>query len=232
MVALLLPAVQAAREAARRAQCTNNLKQIGLAMHNYHSAYNHFPAAAITDDDGKPLLSWRVAILPYIEQAAALRAVPPRRALGQPAQQDADRPDAAGLRLPERHLSNRATTGYRVFVGEGAAFDLRRTGQHRRASPTAPRTRCSSSRPRSRSPGPSPRASRSTRTANPSDQTRLESSRGLQRRLRRRLGAVHRGRDQRDRPEGTDHPRRGRGHQRGLLLSAAGRGPARSGPGP
>jgi len=67
LVALLLPAVQAAREAARRAQAANNLKQIGLALHNYHFTYKKFPAN-ITDDDGKPLLSWRVAILPFIEQ--------------------------------------------------------------------------------------------------------------------------------------------------------------------
>ena len=68
LVALMLPAVQSAREAARRAQCTNNMKQIMLAMHNYHSANNIFPED-ITDKDGKPLLSWRVAILPYVEQA-------------------------------------------------------------------------------------------------------------------------------------------------------------------
>ena len=68
LLALLVPATGSAREAARRAQCVNNLKQIGLANHNYHSANNVFPMQAITDKDGKPLLSWRVAILPYIEQ--------------------------------------------------------------------------------------------------------------------------------------------------------------------
>jgi prepilin-type processing-associated H-X9-DG protein len=68
LIALLLPAVQAAREAARRAQCTNNLKQIALAMHNYASTYDCFPPAATYDGDGKPLLSWRVLILPYLEQ--------------------------------------------------------------------------------------------------------------------------------------------------------------------
>ena len=67
LIALLLPAVQSAREAARRAQCVNNIKQIMLAMHNYHSANNSFPRD-ITDKNGKPLLSWRVAILPYVEQ--------------------------------------------------------------------------------------------------------------------------------------------------------------------
>jgi hypothetical protein len=68
LVGLLLPAVQASREAARRMSSSNNLKQIGLAMHNYHAAFNRFPAAAITDANGEPLLSWRVAILPFVEE--------------------------------------------------------------------------------------------------------------------------------------------------------------------
>jgi hypothetical protein len=67
-VALLLPAVQQAREAARRAQCMNNLKQIGLALHNYHDAYGTFPPAYIPDETGKPMHSWRVLILPFLEQ--------------------------------------------------------------------------------------------------------------------------------------------------------------------
>ncbi len=67
---LLLPAVQSAREAARRMQSSNNLKQLALAMHNFHDAYKAFPATAGLDDNGKPLLSWRVAILPFIEQSA------------------------------------------------------------------------------------------------------------------------------------------------------------------
>ena len=70
LVALLLPAVQAAREAARRSQCTNNLKQIVLALHNYHDVYKCFPSAVLTDESGRPIRSWRVAILPFMEQQA------------------------------------------------------------------------------------------------------------------------------------------------------------------
>ena len=69
VVALLLPAVQQAREAARRTQDSNNLRMIGLAMHNYESTYQSFPARANYDKSGKPLLSWRVHLLPFLEQS-------------------------------------------------------------------------------------------------------------------------------------------------------------------
>ncbi len=57
LVALALPAVQAAREAARRTQSNNNLRQIGVSLHNYHDTYRAFPAGYNADADGKPLLS-------------------------------------------------------------------------------------------------------------------------------------------------------------------------------
>lgn len=70
LIALLLPAVQAARNAARRMQSMNHMKQIGLAMHHYHDINRHLPAQASLDKDGKKLLSWRVHLLPYLEQQA------------------------------------------------------------------------------------------------------------------------------------------------------------------
>ncbi len=70
LVALLLPAVQAAREAARRNSSLNNMKQIMLTLLNYESAYGNFPAHSSFDESGKPLLSWRVHVLPFLEQQA------------------------------------------------------------------------------------------------------------------------------------------------------------------
>lgn len=66
LVALLLPAVQAAREAARRTQCVNKLKQISLALHNFHDAQRHLPPGG----EKSTSLSWRVFILPYMEETA------------------------------------------------------------------------------------------------------------------------------------------------------------------
>lgn len=87
LIALLLPAVQQAREAARRTQCKNNLKQIGLALHNYESVYGILPHAmwgngvipcTTNQDNG---FGWMVSILPFIEQANLYQRINPQ---GQP----------------------------------------------------------------------------------------------------------------------------------------------------
>src|SRR5450432_1678919 len=70
LIALLLPAVQQAREAARRTQCKNNLKQMGLGLHNYHDTYNMFPPGALTaGGDNLWGMSWYIRILPNIDQS-------------------------------------------------------------------------------------------------------------------------------------------------------------------
>ena len=69
LVALLLPAVQAAREAARRMQCKNQLKQLGLAVHHYHDVFRQLPSGWVGDsDDGPPGWAWGSMILPFMEQ--------------------------------------------------------------------------------------------------------------------------------------------------------------------
>ncbi len=71
LVALLLPAVQAAREAARAAQCKNSMRQVGLALHNYHDTYFRLPPGWIGDaPEGTPGWGWMVSILPQLEQTA------------------------------------------------------------------------------------------------------------------------------------------------------------------
>jgi prepilin-type processing-associated H-X9-DG protein len=124
LLALLLPAVQAAREAARRAQCVNNEKQMALGLHNYSAVNGHFPPAAIRDQNGKPLLSWRVALLPFIEEGALYKEFK----LDEP--WDSPHNKALLARMPptyrcpsEPSPPNGTSTTYRVFVGPGTLFE-------------------------------------------------------------------------------------------------------------
>jgi prepilin-type processing-associated H-X9-DG protein len=122
LIALLLPAVQAARAAARRAQSSNNLKQIGLAMHNYHDAHGRLPARAAFDEQKSPLLSWRVQLLPYLDEGHLYRQFK----LDEPWDSEHNRQLIPRMPAVYRNPASATAPGktsYVVPVGEGTLFD-------------------------------------------------------------------------------------------------------------
>jgi prepilin-type processing-associated H-X9-DG protein len=124
LVALLLPAVQAAREAARRMQCSNNMKQIGIALHNYHDTYKTFPSVFIPDADGKPMHSWRVALLPFVGRQDIFQQYDFNKPWDSPENQA-----LSGLKVhayscpsdPQHEMST--TTSYMAVAGTGLGFE-------------------------------------------------------------------------------------------------------------
>ena len=121
-VGFVLPARAAPSEAAGRAQCVNDIKQIALAMHNFHSANNTFPPPAITDKDGKPLLSWRVTILPFLDQQALYNKFKLDEPWDSPHNKALIKEMPPLYLCPSRKQPEAGTTTYRVFVGEEAMF--------------------------------------------------------------------------------------------------------------
>jgi hypothetical protein len=121
--AAMTPSLSKIQEAAYVGQTQNNLKQIGLAMHNYHDTFNGLPAAAICDKKGKPLLSWRVAILPYVEQDNLYKQFK----LDEPWDSDHNKKLLEKMpkvyEIPAKVKHKPGMTHYRVFVGNGAMFD-------------------------------------------------------------------------------------------------------------
>jgi hypothetical protein len=119
---LLVPATQKAREAAQRTQSTNNLKQIGLALNNFAAAYQWFPAAAGCDKEGKPLLSWRVYILPFVEQQELYNSFK----LDEPWDSEHNKALIARMpivyRNPDLPQANEGKTNYLAVVGDNAAI--------------------------------------------------------------------------------------------------------------
>jgi prepilin-type processing-associated H-X9-DG protein len=121
LIALLVPGIGRIREAAVRVASGNNLKSIGLAMHNYHDTYNTLPPAALSGKDGRPLLSWRVLILPYLADPEA-EALYKEFHLDEPWDSAHNKPLLA--RMPKVYRSSDqgartdvTETHYRVFVG-------------------------------------------------------------------------------------------------------------------
>ena len=118
VVALVFPAIQRnPREAARRMQCSNNLKQIGLALHNYEQKYKMLPPAYTVDAEGKRLHSWRTLILPYLEEAALYAKVDFSKAWDDPANETVRSKKVPAYRCPSNQSSEGNTT-YLAIVGD------------------------------------------------------------------------------------------------------------------
>lgn len=127
LIALLLPAVQQAREAARRTQCRNNMKQIGLAYHNYHDAYDRFPACALVSVDfsgGSMVIrqarSWGTAILPYMDQGNAYNLYNQSLSCFDPLNAAAIKPVINGFMCP---TTPRATSLTEFTIPAGTPLD-------------------------------------------------------------------------------------------------------------
>jgi hypothetical protein len=123
MVALLAPAVKKAQEAARQAVSMNNLKQLALAFHMYHDVHNVFPASASYNKLGKPLLSWRVHLLPFLDQEKLYKEF----RLDEP--WDSEHNKKLIKRMPKvfissqnRNLSEEGKTTYLLPTGPNTAF--------------------------------------------------------------------------------------------------------------
>jgi hypothetical protein len=120
-LAATLPDSPYGRQVKQQTQQMMRLREIGLAMMNYESAHKRFPPAATVDDEGKPLLSWRVALLPYLEQAALYDSF----------KHDEPWDSEHNLKMLEVALpiygvagkENNGKTRLMVFVGEGAPFE-------------------------------------------------------------------------------------------------------------
>jgi prepilin-type N-terminal cleavage/methylation domain-containing protein len=142
LIGLLLPAVQKIREAANRMKCSNNLKQIGLAMHNYHVTYERFPAgytstAATLNGEGfGPGWGWGATLLPYIEQDNLFRQIDLSRDIADPVNAAArvkvlsvyrcpsDAPPRDTFVVPSEAGSSICEVAFANYVGVGGTFEV------------------------------------------------------------------------------------------------------------
>ena len=123
LTAVLLPAVSTAREAARRIECTNHLKQTGLALHCYHDTYRCLPAGWQWEATGRSAYGWAVALLPWLEQEAPYRLVDRNRPVGDYVNEPARAIDLPVLLCP----SDIALRQFELFPDDDLPWQLQST---------------------------------------------------------------------------------------------------------
>lgn len=121
VIAFFLPPVRRSREAARRTQCKNNLKQIALALHNYADVYHSLPPAYTVDANGKPLHSWRTLILPYFDEKLLYDKIDLTKAWDDPVNAEANRSIVQGYNCPSTSGLKNHTT-YMAVVTSNSCF--------------------------------------------------------------------------------------------------------------
>jgi prepilin-type N-terminal cleavage/methylation domain-containing protein/prepilin-type processing-associated H-X9-DG protein len=120
LIALLLPATRSVGPAGRRAQCTNSLKQIAVALHNYEEAHKALPPAYTVDAQGRPLHSWRTLILPYLGgQEALYRTIDLSKPWNDPANAKALGTFLYVYRCPEARGPQNHTTYLAIVASNG-----------------------------------------------------------------------------------------------------------------
>ncbi len=137
---LLIPAQRSAREPARIAQCRNNLKMIGLALHNYHDVYGSFPPPYTVDASGRKLHSWRTLILPYLDQGPLYKKIDLSKPWDDPANETARRTVVPVYHCPSLAGDGDRTT-YMAVVGSDGVFRWGETTSRNQIRTTPPR-RC------------------------------------------------------------------------------------------
>jgi Protein of unknown function (DUF1559) len=122
LIAILLPPVRTAHTPASREQCADNIKQIMLALHTYHDAYGSFPPAYVTDEDGQPMHSWRVLILPILDHQDLYDQYDFSQPWDSPNNSMLARPIPDYFYCPADTTKRATDTSYVLITGEGSAW--------------------------------------------------------------------------------------------------------------
>lgn len=127
MIAFAMPAISSARTAALRTQSMNNMKQLMLAMHNYHETYRHLPPAVVVDEKSGEKRSWRIEMLPFVEQGPLYEQYRKDEPWDSPANQK------VMLQMPQvfavTGTSGTHMTPYQAIVSEGGGLTLTKSGK-------------------------------------------------------------------------------------------------------